>query len=199
MGLFSGFFGSSSGIERQLEDQYVPMFKEMMKVTSSQAKNTLRDMLKQIKEESLKEGTANLPQNYGDDLIKKESTDEKTKAILAKKREEGVRDDDIRWWWNIHDLERRMMLKVDELNRMAMFMDCVQKGMGEEAAAIKVRKYHPIYGDPEDTSHTYGEDRPLPHELKDRINIYIEKRMHEPERYKKEIKESSTFNSLIRE
>jgi hypothetical protein len=66
-------------------------------------------------------------------------------------------------------------------------------------AAKKVRKFHPMYGDPDDTMHTKGDDRPLPYELKNRINIYIEKRAQkDPDKYKKEIENSSTFNSLIR-
>jgi len=40
---------------------------------------------------------------------------------------------------------------------------------------------------------------PLPFELKDRINIYIEKRAKsDPEKYKKDIESSSTFNALVR-
>jgi hypothetical protein len=63
----------------------------------------------------------------------------------------------------------------------------------------KVEKSLPIYGDPDDTSHKTGDDRPLPDELKNRINIYIEKRVRDnPEKYKNEIEESSTFNALIR-
>lgn len=199
MGLFSKLFGSSSGIEKQLEDQYIPMFQMTMGMSSSQAQSTFRDMLKQAKEESMKEGTSNLPQNFGDILLEKESSDEKIKSMLARKRIEGVRDADIRWWWNMHDLERRMMLKVDELHGMAMFIDSIEKGMKENKAGERVRKYHPIYGDPNDTSRTTGDDRPLPHELKDRINIYIEKRGRTNlKQYKREIENSSTFNALIR-
>ena len=199
MGIFSKLFGPSSDIEKQLEHQYLPMFQMMMGMSSSQAKSTFRDMLKQAKQESLKEGTSNLPQNFGDILLEKGASDEKIKSMLARKRIEGARDADIRWWWNMHDLERRMMLKVDELNRMAMFIDSIEKGMKENKAAERVRNFHPIYGDPDDKSHTTGDDGTLPHELKDRVNIYIEKRGRtNPEQYKREIENSSTFNALIR-
>ncbi len=199
MGIFSKLFKSSSDIEKQLEDIYLPMFQMMMGMSSSQAKGTFHDMLKQAKEESLKEGTLNLPQNFGDILLEKESLDDKIKSMLARKRIVGARDADIRWWWNMHDLERRIMVKVDELNRMAMFIDSLEKGMKENKASERVRKFHPIYGDPEDTSHTTDDNGPLPYELKDRINIYIEKRGRaNPEQYKREIETSSTFNALIR-
>ena len=196
MGIFSKLFGSSSDIEKQLEDQYIPMFQTMMGMSLSHAKSTFSDMLKQAKEESLKEGTSKLPQNFGDIVL----TNGKFKSALAKIRNEGVRDEDIRWWWNMHDLERRMMLKVDDINKSALFIKLIEKdGLDEKEAARRVRKSFPIFGDPDDTTHTFGEDRPLPYELKDRINFYIEKMSQtDPEKLKKEIEKSSTINALIR-
>jgi hypothetical protein len=194
-----GLFSKSSDVEKELENLYVPMFQTTMRMSPSQAKSTFRDMLKKAKEESQKEGTSTLARNFGDILLEKESTDEKTKLMLARKRKEGVRDEDIRWWWNLHDLERRIMLAVDNLHRMAMFIHSMEEGMEENEAAARIRKYHPDYGNPEDTSHTCGDDRPLPYELKDRINIYIQKRSRtDPEEYKREIESSSSFNVLIR-
>jgi hypothetical protein len=199
MGPFSNPFRASSTIEEQLEEQYVPIFQVAMGMSSTEAKNTFRDMLKQAKEDSQNEGTSNLPQNFGDHLLERESTTEKTKSILDRKRAEGVRDKDIRWWWNMHDIERRMMLKIDDLHRLALFMKLREEGLDEEQAAERVGKSFPIFGDPDDTTHTIGEDRPLPYELKDRINIYIEKRSRvDPEQFKKEIDASSSVNSLIR-
>ena len=194
-----GFFSRASDIEKQLENLYVPMFEASMGMPSSQAKSTFRDLLKKAKEESQKEGSSNLPGSFGDILLEKESNDAKVKIMLAKKRAEAVRNEDIRWWWNMHDLERRMMLKVDELHAMGMFIDSCEKGMEKNDAASRVRKFLPLYGDPDDTSHSSGNDRPLPYELKDRVNIYIQKRAKtDPEEYKREIEMSSTFNALIR-
>ena len=130
----------------------------------------------------------------------KEKADENTHKVLEKKRREGVRDEDIRWWWNLDNLEKMMMLKVDEFHRMALHIKCRQEdGLSVERAAEQVRKHHPIFGDPEDTTHTQGDDRPLPEELKDRINIYVEKRFaNDSEIFKKEVEQSSTFNALVR-
>jgi hypothetical protein len=59
--------------------------------------------------------------------------------------------------------------------------------------------FRPPFTDPDNTTYTKGDDRPLPCELKNRIDIYIEKRAQtDPEKYKKEIEQSSTFNALIR-
>lgn len=205
MGLFSKLFGSSSDIEKQLEELYIPIFQKTMGMSLSQAKKFFQNMFQLAKEESLKGNTKNLPQNYGDLLLKAESIDEKTKEILAKKRIEGVRDEDIRWWWNIHDYERWMMIKVDENSRMSLFLDEIKKSNAEnlekaqEEAAKKVRKFFPMFGDLDDTAHTKGNDRPLPYELKDRINIYMEKyKKKDLDKLKEYIENSSTFNSLIR-
>jgi polyhydroxyalkanoate synthesis regulator phasin len=205
VGLFSKLFGSSSDIEKQLEELYIPIFQKTMGMSLDQAKKFFQDMFQSAKEESLKGNTKNLPQNYGDLLLEAESIDEKTKEMLAKKRREGVRDEDIRWWWNMHDYERWMMIKVDENSRVAGALDEIAKShadnleKAQEEAAKKVRKFFPMFGDPEDTTHTKGNDRPLPYELKGRIIIYIEERTKKDlNNLKKDIENSSTFNSLIR-
>jgi len=191
---------SPKDIEKQLEELYVAMFQRKMGISLLQAQGIFRDMLKQAKEESLKEDTTNLPQNFGDILLEKEATDEKIKSMLVRKRIEGVRDGDIRWWWNMDDLARRMMLIVDDWSRLTVFKKLTEKdSLSENEAAKRIGKSFPIFGDSNDITHTTGDDRPLPYELKDRINIYIERKSQtEPEKFKKEIEESSTFNALIR-
>ncbi len=188
----------ASDIEKHLEDCYVTVF-QTIGMSSSEAQNTARDLLKLAKEECQKEDTLNLPQNFGNILLERESTVEKIKSMLAKRRKEGVRDEDIRWWWNMHPLERKMMLKFDDVNKLSVFTRIrKEEGLNEEEAAKEVRKFHVIYGEPDNTTHTVGDDRPLPEELKDRIDIYIEKQTTNQEKFKKEIEESSTLNALLR-
>ena len=195
MGLFS-----KSDIEKKLEEIYMPLFQTMMCLSLSQAKKHFRSVLQQAKADSINEGTSDLPSNYGDIRLEKESTNEEIKAIFTKLRKEGVRNEDIRWWWNTHDLERRMMVEVDVITRMALFTKLKEEGRTPEEASKVVRKAHPMFGDPNDTTYTSGKDTPLPIEFKDRINIYVEKRIStNPEQFKKDIEVSSTFNALIRE
>lgn len=140
-----------------------------------------------------------MPTNGGDIILEKEKNDEHAHQLLEKRRREGVRDEDIRWWWNLEDEDRMMMLKEDETARMTLFIKCREEGLTEEQAAERMRKYHPIWGDPEDTTHTQGDDTPIPEELKDRINIYIQKRANDDsEKFKKELEQLSTFNALVR-
>ena len=141
MGVFSKLFGSSSDIEKQLEALYVPMFQTMMGMTLTQAKTTFHDLVKKAKEESLKEGTSKFPQNFGDVLLAEESTNPHFKSMLAKKRNQDVRDEDIRWWWNMHDLERRMMLKVLDINKFAFYEKLIERdGLSEDEALKRLRK-----------------------------------------------------------
>jgi hypothetical protein len=211
MGLFN--FSKYNNIEKALLEQYAEMMTMIVGVSSSEARKMVEDLLDQAIEESKKEGSYYLPQNMGDIILgDAEVNDPAIKKVadairknLPKKRKEGVKDKDIRWWWNLNDIERRIMLKQDDIARMYLFTHEIENSTGSperktaEVAAVKVRKFHPIYGDPGDTTHTKGKNRPLPFELKDRINIYIEKRAKtDSEKYKKEIQQSSTFNALVR-
>ena len=190
-----GFFNKYNKIEGDILDLYTKMLSEW---GLPDARVTVQEWLDSAIEDSKREGMYNLT-GVGDHLLEKERVDEKTKEKFERKRKEGVRDGDIRWWFNLDDIERRMMLKVDMTHISTLFISELDKGKTEDEADKTVRKYHPIYGDLSDESHGTRDDRPLPFELKDRINIYIEKQgINNPE-YKEKIEKSSTFNALVRE
>jgi hypothetical protein len=189
----------SSQVEKKLEKSFLEMY-VVQGFSKSFALKTVKMMLEKAKLESKKEGTANLPPNYGDFLLDKKD-DPKIKSMLDKVRREGANDNDIRTWWNLHDLERRMVVADDDISRLRVFHIRLGDGLKKEEAAARVRKYFAMYGDPEDTSVTQVDDRPLPYELKDRVNIYLEKKNRiDPfgKEFKEEIEASSTFNALVR-
>lgn len=192
MGLFDGY----TRIESQLLRLYTQSYARTRPLDT--AKELAKECLDAAIEESKKQGTYNLPPDLGDLLLEKEKTDEETRYWLAKKRAEGVRDEDIRWWGNMHDVERWMLLKVDDHARMVSYIAALERGDSRDQAALVVRRFYPMFGDPSDTTHGTGEDRPLPHELKDRINIYIETRFNDPEQFKAEMLSSSSFNATVR-
>lgn len=200
-------FSSYNETQRALLELYSSMMIGTMASSEHEARRMAEDMLRQAIEESKKEGSYHLPHNFGDMLLGHvEANDaalrkaiEEMRRNLAKKKVEGVRNEDIRWWWNLNDVERRMMVKIDDLSRMALLLHERSNGKDAAEAALTVRKFHPMYGDPQDTAHTSGDDRPLPYELKERINRYIEKRgKTDLEKFKAEIEESFTFNALVR-
>lgn len=191
-----GFFSKYNEIEKGLLTVYSQMFSDM---GFPDAEETTENILDKVIEESKGDGLYDLPINYGDLLLKREKIDDSVRKKFEQKRKEGVTDNDIRWWFNLNDIERRMMLKMDEFHRISSFTHELESGKSEEEADKTVRKYHPVFGDLKDETHGSGDNRPLPLELKDRINIYIEKRFkNDPQQYKIDIENSSTFNALIR-
>jgi len=189
-----GFFNKYNEIEKNLLETYSKLFGD---IGLPDSHKMAEDILDQAIENSKKEGHYNL-ENVGDILLEKEKSSGTVNQNFENKRKEGVRDEDIRWWFNLNDIERRMMIKIDEISKSTLYISLRDKGDSIEKALAEVAKYHPVYGDLNDERNGSGDDRPLPLELKDRINIYIQKRFEsDPEQYKKEMKESSTFNALI--
>jgi len=192
MGLFS------DSIEKELFQMYVQSFIGMG-MSRREAAPIVKGMLKMAKENSIKEKTYNLPPNFGNYIVENYEEYPEIKVLIEKARKEGATDEDIRGWWNLHDLERHMVQQFDNHCRMVGWINSLKKGISEDEAANEMRKFSPIFGDPEDTSHTNGDDRPLPYELKDRVNIYIKNRVkQDPNKYKNVIENSSTLNALIK-
>ena len=187
-----------SEIDKKLRDAYIPILIANGN-TLEESKKIFKILLKSVKKESRLEGASNLPKNYGDFLLKESLSKGKTRDMIEDLRKDGVRDEDIKWCWNMDDLERRIIEKIDDNIRVASFLNYRKDRMSEEEAAKNFRKYYPMYGDPKDKSQATGDDRPLPYELQRRVNIYIEKRSRtEPEEYREEIEKTTSFNALIR-
>jgi hypothetical protein len=186
--------------EKRLESQYVAFFKESMSMPEEIAREIFKAFAEEQKEAAQREGTDRLPESFGDILLQSERTDEKVRELFALKRADGVTDDDIAFWWNMHDLERRMICKVDEMNRILLFEKLVQDdATTEPEAARMVAKRFPIYGDPEHLVLETEDDRPLPFELKWRVNRYIsEKTEADAEEFKQEVEASTSLNAVLR-
>jgi hypothetical protein len=189
-----------SEIEKQLEPQYVAFFQKFMSMPEEIAHEVFRAFVQDLKEAARREGTDQLPESFGDILLEKEKTDDTVRNALAPKRVDGVTDEDIALWWNMHDLERRLICKIDEMNRILTFDNLVQaKGVAEPEAARIVAKRFPVYGDREHLVLGTDDDRPLPFELKGRINRYIvESTERDTEAFQKEVEASTSLNALLR-
>jgi len=199
MGLLSKLLGRPLAIKKAMEKTYIPQLMEVMDISLPQAQVTFVRLLEQARHESSDLGTSRLPEDYGNILLSMEKEDEKTRAMLASRRNEGVKNEDVLWWWNMHDLERRMMLKVDEQRRTTQYLRYRQAGLSKDEAGEKVRTYYPTYGDPDDLPEACPEDNHLPAELKRRIDRYIQKRLEiDGDGLKEEMEASSTFNALVR-
>jgi len=199
--LLSRTSSSVNPLEAQFETMYIPVLQRIFGISPGQAKKRLADILSTIKAEASKEGTAELPQKLGDVILSKETSDARIRSELSKVREEGARNEDIRWWWNLCDLERRMTMKMHSLVISASFEN-LQKSMqlSRKEAFGMLRKKHIMFGNPQDSSFSSGKDRPLPYELLNRIGIFLNK-VSQPgmEDVQSKINSSSSLNSFIRQ
>jgi hypothetical protein len=187
--------------ERRIEPEYVSFFHETMGMPEDFAREIFKAMVQDLREAAEREGTDRLPESFGDILLERERTDEPVRDAFLPKRAEGVTDPDIALWWNMHDLERRMICKLDEMNRVLLF-EKIRKDSGAselEAARIVARRF-PVYGDPSHLVLEAEDDRPLPFELKWRVNRYIAKRTTAgPEKFQEEVEASTSLNAVLRQ
>lgn len=179
-----------------IEMQYIAILQQNTHIPQKQAKKIVKDIIKQAKK-NLSE-IKSLPKNYGDYLLQNEFNDPWTKDFLAKKRAGGIRNEDIRWLWNMDHLERGVLGEWDKYNIAVMYSKFIEEdGLSKEDALKKMKKARPIYGtgSPEEKNKDM-----LPFELKNRVNNYTVKRgMIDPEQLKKEMNEADTCNDFMRQ
>jgi hypothetical protein len=187
-------------IQKRLEPQYVSFFKESMSMPEEIAREIFKTLAEEQIEAARRESTDRLPDSFGEILLEREKTDEQVRNAFAPKRAEGVTDEDIAFWWNMHDLERRLICRVDEMNRILLFEKLVHgDGVAEPEAARMVAKRFPIYGDPGHLVLETDDDRPLPFELKWRVNRYITKRTEaDSGGFREEVEASTSLNAILR-
>lgn len=196
MGFLSRLFGSKSEMDVALIDTYAAMFSGMG-MSSTEAHAQAETMLAEAKENTRALGRDQWPPNVGDALVAGQEVVPGLFEVIDKAREEGATDDDIRQWWNMQEFERQMVVISDDICRQGVFAQALQRDMSMDAAAAEVRRVFPMYGDPTDTEHTNGDDRPLPFELKDRVNLWVQ-RIAETEPARLKVPEGQTVNSVVR-
>lgn len=163
-----------------------------------QAKAEVKKAIKLCKNEAKKEGD-DLP-NCGDLMFQAaELGVPDAKRRIKEARNEGATDKDIREYWNLHYLQRRMVIWSENIFRLANFISLREDhDLIPEEAGVKNRKIFPIYGDPKDIRNFYvsQDDRPLPNELRGRVDRYREK--HGAEVILKKVLKFSSYNAFIR-
>jgi hypothetical protein len=162
-----------------------------------QAMEMAKGQVREAVRRSKANGTLDSPPDMGDLILQAEATDEATRKRLAVKRAEGVRDADVRWWLNMHDVERHLLLIQDETSKLGVVSYWQDQGLSMEEAVRRAERMVQ-YGDPTDTSHFSGEDRPLPVELKDRVNRLMAGFESDPEEAKRRMDAFSSANAFIR-
>ena len=120
----------------------------------------------------------------------------KIKRIVDKARHEGATDDDIKEYWNLPDLSRRMVVWSENNFRYLAFTQAKDDGLSTDDAAAGVHKMFPIYGDPEDTSKLSGDNRPIPPELRGRVDLHRQARG--AKYIADQVNNFSSYNSYVR-
>ncbi|MHB8278027.1 MAG: hypothetical protein ACYDIA_10300 [Candidatus Humimicrobiaceae bacterium] len=199
MGIFS------SQIEKDLEKIYIPLLSSVAP-NEKEAKRTFNQLLTQSKIKCKKAGiTEN--EKWSESFIGLMNStniplgeiEKRRKDYIDIRKNEGVTDPDIRSWWDLHYLERAFIEELDNFFKMMSHLISRDQGLSVEETAKRTRHAFIIYGQPNDISHTTGDNRPLPFELKDRINRYVEKRTKENlTTFKNEIENYDTYNAFIR-
>jgi hypothetical protein len=161
------------------------------------SRKQIQEIIKQELKKSKAEGTDKLPPNFGDFIIEHyHEGNENCKRIVDKAINGGANLNDVRHWWNLHEIERRMITWEDNCFRLATFKGLMDEGMTNEEAVKKLRFSYPLYGDPTDESNMSGEDRPLPDELHDRVNKIAAELSQTY--LNEDIKKFSSMNSFLR-
>lgn len=188
----------ASQLQRELQEIYTQMLCRVAGYTPTQADQTVSEAIATCKKQGKAEGTSDLPEDFGNRLIEAARMGEpKSKRIVEKARREGATDDDIKEWWNLPDLSRRMVLWSENTFRYSVFLHAMNDdGLSAEKAAARVHKMFPIYGDPEETSTLSGENRPLPHELRGRVDAY--KQLYGAEYIAEQVKKYHSHNAFVR-
>lgn len=212
MGLFDLFSGFND-MERQLLKTYF----QLMAISGFPiSKRETKDMMKAAIAKSKKDGTYYLPPNMGDIILGYAKNDALIVSMLIERinrnlpniRAEGVTDKDIRCWWNLHDLERRMIEKT-ELRmwtyKYLVYINQYKHLPYEDAvykAGLEMRKKFPYFGDKVegyDSQILCEEDRPLPYELKERVDNYLRKwAKDDPVTFEFKILPSPSLNAFLR-
>lgn len=166
---------SNQDLEKEIEELY-SSFLLQIGYSLEQAKEEIRKVIQDCKEEAKKDGWNNVPKDFGEWVINNYRLgNPRAKKIVEKARKDGATDEEIRKYWNLNEWERRLMIWYDNIFRTAAYEKAKDEGLSPDKALIEVNKSISFFGDPDDTSKLSGDDRPLPFELKDRVNAYMMK------------------------
>ena len=166
MGLLSGLFIKKSPPtrrEQELERQFIPIIMKDIE-TKEQAQLIFQKLLKEAKGDMA--SGSNFSSNMGDYLLKTEKNNARINAMIEKRRLFGVSDEQIRQWWNKDELERGLIKKFSEFQRMAIYSMLKNQGMSSQEAGKKVKMCFPTYGEKDLSLH-------LPYEIKGKVDNYI--------------------------
>jgi len=192
-------FGFTRDEKRLLEERTVAA--QMMGLPPSQARKQAKQDIKEAIAASKAEGTYDTGP-IGKRVLAKLKSDSGRSDMWRAMQASGVREQDVLEWWDIPDVERRLMLSDDASFRTAMWIAKMEEGLTGDEAARFVWQTRPVFGDPT-APPTFADDRTstmLPVELKLRFMRWSESKTDEEwEDVKREREAFSTMNAYLRD
>jgi hypothetical protein len=187
-----GYIFPANTIEGTIEREYVPAF-------GSEGEDSFRHCVKEA------EGVPVAPPNYGDLIVQGAEENPELRSLVANLRKHGVRDQDIRWWYNKHPLEHKCVAFLHNSTRLAMWLTQQEKGVSAAEATINIYRHFPRIGNPDDPNWG-GEvrpmltevDRPLPVELLGVIDKFLASHSNDAT-FLSRLSRSSSLNAFVRE
>lgn len=136
--------------------------------------------------------------NIGDKIFDLAKTDRYLGKCLEKARKDRASEDDIIVWWNLSSIEREVIKAFNEMDKLALFIDYLNKGYSEDDAATEIKKQCAIFGYPDNDSNP---DRHLPPELKRVSDMYradVNRNQDKYEELLKQLERESSYNAYFR-
>lgn len=178
--------------ELELEEDYTRCFEALGGMSPTDARKCVRNLIQRAKEQSTLAYATDSPETRGNNLPN-------DRILLERLHGEGVSEADIRWWWGLPDLDRRMFLLTDDFFRMTYAFTQIENGASVEQAAIATRKAFPIYETGAASKSESFDDRPLPCEIRARVNHHREAQNASSHlAFKAELDKFSSFNAYVR-
>ena len=166
MGLFRKLFRSAP--DSTYIDQLIATFTRLAGLLElSVGKATIQQALQEAKQSAKAEDKIyKLPDQYGDRVLYAATQgDSDSQAFVRRALRGGAHVSDIRAWWNLPDLERRMYEWLIGTIHTDFYHSLQRQGLSDIEVFSVMKRILPFYGDPADESYLSGGDRPLPSEM----------------------------------
>ena len=209
-----GYQDIDADFKRNLINMYASVYEKTQNLDHTEAQRMATELFESALNEATEKGALDLPKDLGNMIIDKiipihpkaKEIYDKTRKRMLRLKNELVKNNDVIWWWNLTEIERIMINKNDETVRFAFFLNKLQEiadrypsvEAATPVARAMVNKSFAIYGYEE--SPTFDQDSPLPFELKDRVDAYMEKIALNGDICNLKIKTQhySSFNAFVR-
>lgn len=184
----------------EIAETLVALYSGFLQATGlglTEASEMARSLVERAKRDARESGDDQILPGAGDRTLMDEKVDPEVSVVLKSLREEGVRDEDFRNYWNLHYLERETATIYDQVTMLAMAEEFSRQGrkdpVGEAMKSLPVYGNHLAEGFPE------KDDRPLPYELKSRINDWMILNQARGQQFMSDIRKHSSLNAMIRD